>query len=109
MTLLEKEGIIDVVANGFYPLRSDLKTYKLDKHVMDENTYQRIFYNTVERFFMAFVRLAYHFPEYKIMNYPSDCYMSMYVHITPIRAVKEDFLTQLREQLITAAPNVKKV
>ena len=109
LTLLEKEGIIDVVANGFYPLRSDLKTYKLDKHVMDENTYQRIFYNTVERFFMAFVRLAYHFPEYKIMNYPSDCYMSMYVHITPIRAVKEDFLTQLREQLITAAPNVKKV
>lgn len=107
---LEKEEIYKVEANAFYPLQSDLKIYKLSKNVLNEEMYQRIFYNTVNRFFEAFARLAYHFPEYVIISYPTDYKMSVGLEIhEKLSNSRDDILNDIKVNAVNSCVNVKRV
>lgn len=98
-TLLEQNNFKKVVANGYYPLRHDLKMYKVIKNTLTEEEYLRIYQNIVDRYFEAFVRLHYHFPEFEIVNYPFQLNSVISFQLAQPTVDSNDLLHQLSAHL----------
>ena len=72
----------------------------LERIFYKEEEYTRIYQNIVNRYFEAFGRLNYHFPEFEILNFPMQTSSSITFEISSPSIDSDDFLHQISNSII---------
>lgn len=109
--VLKQNQIADVVFQSFYPLRNQIKEHQIEKlHKLTEEEYTRILNHVVNREFLAFIRLNYHFGNgVEILSYPTEIDNSIHVKIQKEEYVHPNLLTDLSDAFASEYEKNRKI